>query len=529
MSKICHSAHRILHKMNRPYTGIIMVIVFGLLIYLPPVVTLISPHNAFLVSENRKLADFPDFRSQKIEDFVIKFEQYFREQIGFRQTFILVYHYIKLFVFNTSPHSATIIGENGWLFFTTENSLDDVLGKAPISEKNLKQWHCALESRKNWLKEQGIRYLFVVAPDKQSIYPEYLPAKIRQRAVPQKRLDQLLEHMQVNSDVPILDLRKPLMDAKQFHPVYYRTDTHWNWQGGWIAYNQIMAVVREWFPFVDVLPRSRILESPQDYTTGDLNRVISHLLHESEVALFVANPCSVITDRPFNPFSTVTICQDAPLRVIVFHDSFFCVVTPFLSETFGTTINLWKFFPERFSYDHQWLKQLIREYKPDLVIEERVERFLGATPKLTIEERFDFSSKEILRIDPGNGFTGVLPKNDVLLVPQPDRLDIHATGNDPQVSLPTFLPGRSPAIMKIDLISPDDTTLQAFYLNRSNSTYAEKRSYLHSVKKGENVIYIEIDEPELAGNIRLDPGKLVGEYVIRSIQIRDTGPCSGIL
>ncbi|MGD9975012.1 MAG: hypothetical protein AB7S77_18285 [Desulfatirhabdiaceae bacterium] len=526
MSKTYHKAHFFLKNINRSYTGIIMLIVFGLLIYLPPVVTLFSPHKAFSVAEKRNLADFPDFQIEKIENFLVKIERYYRDQIAFRQVFISVYHAIKFFIFNTSPHAATMIGENGWLFFTSENSLEDVLGKVHISEKNLNQWQCALESRKSWLEDQGIRYLLVVAPDKQSIYPEYLPDKIRQRIAPQKRLDQLMEYMQVNSDVPILDLRKPLLDAKQFHQVYYRTDTHWNWQGGWVAYNQIMAVVRDWFPVVDALPRSRVLESPQDYTAGDLNRSISNLLHESEVALFIPDPCAMITDRPFNPLSMITICQNAPLRVIVFHDSFFCAVTPFLSETFGITINLWKFFPAQSSYDHQWLKQLIREYKPDLVIEERVERFLGATPKLTLEERFDFSTNELLRIDSGTGFTGVLPQNDLLLAPQPDRLDVHATGGDPRVLLPTFLPARSPIIMKIDLFCPDDTTLQVFYLNRTNLTYTEKQSRRHPVKKGENVIYIMIEEPELTGNLRLDPGDIFGNYVIRSIQIRDMEPCA---
>ncbi|MEI9865253.1 MAG: hypothetical protein WDN00_12025 [Limisphaerales bacterium] len=48
---------------------------------------------------------------------------------------------------------------------------------------------CCWKKRRDWLAKRGIAYLFVVAPDKHSIYPEELPGwavKVR----PQTKLDQ---------------------------------------------------------------------------------------------------------------------------------------------------------------------------------------------------------------------------------------------------------------------------------------------------------------------------------------------------
>jgi hypothetical protein len=110
----------------------------------------------------------------------------------------------------------------------------------------LETWKKNQEFKKNWLKNQNIQYLFVVVPDKQSIHPEYLPDylnKVRNRT----RFDQLLEYMNENSDVNILDLRVPLLEAKKTDIIYWDRDSHWNYKGAYIAYRSIMERLTEWF------------------------------------------------------------------------------------------------------------------------------------------------------------------------------------------------------------------------------------------------------------------------------------------
>jgi hypothetical protein len=99
-----------------------------------------------------------------------------------------------------------------------------------------------VEAKRDWLAAHGIPYIFVIPPNKQTIYPEHMPENFLQ-ARGRTRLDQLMAFMQAHSDVTILDLRQPLIEAKSQDPLYYLTDTHWNSLGALIGYGEIMRAV----------------------------------------------------------------------------------------------------------------------------------------------------------------------------------------------------------------------------------------------------------------------------------------------
>ena len=66
----------------------------------------------------------------------------------------------------------------------------------------------------------------------------------------------------------------------------------------------------------------------------------------------------------------VTTCETSKLRAVVFRDSFFETIIPFIAEDFNQIIYIWK------PYDHAIMKELIAQQKPQIVIEEMVERSL---------------------------------------------------------------------------------------------------------------------------------------------------------
>ncbi len=61
-------------------------------------------------------------------------------------------------------------------------------------------------------------------------------------------------------------------------------------------------------------------------------------------------------------------CKGANLRVLVFRDSFFELVRPFLSENFQQVVYLWQI------YNQKNAEIMIDYFHPNLVIEERIER-----------------------------------------------------------------------------------------------------------------------------------------------------------
>jgi hypothetical protein len=79
-------------------------------------------------------------------------------------------------------------------------------------------------------------------------------------------------------------------------------------------------------------------------------------------------------------------------------------------------------------------------------------------------------------------------------------------------------------ILRIDIEVPDDTGLQLFYLPAGVSAFGDYHMD-RSVQRGKNTVYFELDEAELAaGQLRLDPGMVAGEYVITDFELRMLPP-----
>ncbi|MEW6261256.1 MAG: hypothetical protein AB1547_15280, partial [Thermodesulfobacteriota bacterium] len=464
--------------------------------------------------ENRKRETFPVFHRKSPETFVKSLERYIADHLAFREIFGLLNNYVLIVGFNKSPHPAIVLGKNGWLFHSTEGSMEDVIGKKSLSADTLELWAKKLQGRKNWLEKQGIHYLFVIAPDKQSIYPEYLPDVFQKRITRQKRMDQLFAFLNQHTDVTLVDLRPALLQAKAEQQVYYRTDSHWNWGGGWVAYQRIIDVVEKWFPDVRRIDDRSVQVVEKQFHTGDLALRLGFpdIFQEMERAIWLPKPCAGEKKQRFNDVSFIKNCSSASHRVLVLRDSFFSLVEPFLSESFHTSIYLWKPWPEMDSYDHRWVKQVMEEFKPDLMIEERVERFLDAKPKLSDEEEFEYAEPAVL-LDPLHGFDRIVAYKDVEFSRHPDGLQITA-GNDPGVVLQVDTVKQQEALLKIVIDSPAETTFQLFFKYHPLDGYSEVNSMRFNIHSGANQLKIPL-KPQWVGNpLRIDPGLVSGVYVL---------------
>ena len=74
---------------------------------------------------------------------------------------------------------------------------------------------------------RGAQLLFVCAPDKNTVYPEFMPARYV-RSTSERNLDRLLASLR-EQGVPFCDVRDVLRNANSL--TYYRTDSHWNGYG----------------------------------------------------------------------------------------------------------------------------------------------------------------------------------------------------------------------------------------------------------------------------------------------------------
>lgn len=310
----------------------------------------------------------PDWES--IRRYPAAFREYFGREFGFRDDLILFHANYKVRSLGISSTHRVVLGKSGWLFYNDKDTTDDYRGLKPFTPDELRQWQELLERRRDWLKAQGIDYVFVVAPNKQQIYPQYLPRELQQRR-PGTRYDQLVEHLEQHSDFRILDLRPSLRAASQKEQVYFKTDHHWNPIGAFIAYQQLMGQVRQTLPKVKIPERSDFQEVAAK-GEGDLSKIMGFVGVSSEqyTKLVPRTPRKArYTVGQDVDYPQDLVVMESPAgearRAVVMRDSFTRGYLPHLSEHFNRIAYRWTYG----GFD----TALIKREKPDIVIQEMVE------------------------------------------------------------------------------------------------------------------------------------------------------------
>ena len=363
-------------------SNIALIATFLIFVWLPTADTLLHFDHTPTPNENRLPAAFPKFRASLagIHDYVAGTEAYFGDHFGFRNRLIHWERQWKWQFFHDARAMITIIGKDGWLYFSDGRTVDDIRGTHPFSDAELDAWRTLLTGRRDWLAKRGIRYLFVLPPDKHTIYSEHLPDWLQQPGRHGRRVDQFLAHMRSHSDVPVLDLREALFDAKMKEAIYEQTDSHWNDAGAFAAYQRIVREVSALGIPATAVARANFHDTRTDEPGGDLAVMLGleNRLIEKQRTLLTALPPLLPLDSPADPNlipkkwvpgtePRVSVYPSASGKVVMFRDSFGIALTKFFGYSFNRVVYVWQ---------EHWDKPFIERERPDIVIDELLERIL---------------------------------------------------------------------------------------------------------------------------------------------------------
>ena len=127
----------------------------------------------------------------------------------------------------------SFFGNNGYLFHQNKNdgtSLHDYIGDNHFTENELKKIAVNLEAQKQWVESKGAKFILLLIPNKETLYPESLPAYI-ERVDTVTREDLLVAYLRENTDIEVVYTKDTLWENKDKLPLYYYTDTHANMIG----------------------------------------------------------------------------------------------------------------------------------------------------------------------------------------------------------------------------------------------------------------------------------------------------------
>lgn len=279
---------------------------------------------------------------------------YFTDHFASRQELITVNAKLEAAVFCESAENDVLLGRDGWLFY--KSTLDDYQGQNLLNDREI--WSAArcLALIQEYVEEQNVSFLFTVAPNKNTLYPQYMPARyLRSEELGNaERLSAALREAGVRT----ADLKAAFLAEDGV--LYHRLDSHWNNLGAALAHDAILDALESGAARLYQPERSIAV---QDYE-ADLYQMLFPAGGEKDVQYYPAQGWRFTYDRPIRSAEDQLIntsCDGQSGRLLMFRDSFGNALHPFMAESYGAAC-----FSRAMPYD---LSLLAQEGADTLVIE----------------------------------------------------------------------------------------------------------------------------------------------------------------
>ncbi len=374
---------------DHPWRDRLVAASFAIAIALPGVALLSTWSRTMTRFENRPMAPWPSWSLSR--EFAPAFERALSDRFGARDFLVRQHHGALLRVFGVSALNTVLPGRDGWYYWLGEDghSLDrHHRAVMPFTQAEIEASAAEFGRRRDWLAARGIAYVVVVAPEKFTIYPEFLPGWIARAQAPSP-YDRMRAALERDGRVTFVDLRPPLLAAKARERVYFKTDSHWNYNGAVVGYGETMRAVQRALPagaLAQIAPAPRPAYVPGvDFYSGDLIRMLGlpSRIREDDVAPLgkvlgdATGRCARRIDKGEDPDFEHFACDRPGLpRAVILRDSMAISLIPLLSENFSRVV---------FVSTRKLDRALIERERPDIVIEELVERSLHAPGALPME------------------------------------------------------------------------------------------------------------------------------------------------
>ncbi|MBL8861814.1 MAG: hypothetical protein JNK02_07350 [Planctomycetes bacterium] len=331
--------------------------------------------------ENRAPAPFPapPRAALAVGGWSRGFERWFDDTHGLRDV-LLGARNAALLAARLPPTPVLEPGDGGWIFFRGDLSFEAHRGTHPLLARRAAEWATALEERRAWLAERGVRFLFVVVPDKETVYAERLPDTWT--PLGPGAFDLLLDELRARTGVEVLDLRPVLRAARAGDRpavedfLYFPRGTHWTLRGACAANEALVARLASSSPGLRA-PECGSVDPVLGGVEGEDSWARWLYLESALRPVWVLVPAGTrvadVGAPPQGPGQSALSGAGDPSApaVHLFHDSNGPFLHPFLSASVRRLRATWRASVDR---------ALVAAERPDVVVLLRAERMLSLPP-----------------------------------------------------------------------------------------------------------------------------------------------------
>ena len=332
--------------------------------------------------ENRKLATRPELTMDSYDTFSNEYESYYNDNLQFRNSLITLNSSIDYFVFSRPSSNKVIIGNDNWLFYGAVGDGDPIScyqGTNLLNEEELQALAQNCVKIKEYLNNQGKEFVIFIAPNKERIYFDEMPEKYGNPADMYCAL-QVVTYLRESTDVRVVYPYDELMEAKNIlnENIYYKTDTHWNWIGGYVGACSLMKELGIEMPNIY---SDEITIVKEENKSGDLAKMLNlkNLLKNKDYEFSVKGYNEHNVQNVEWDFRNAIIyhAQGAdPRKIYVYRDSFSSQMSDYIGSQFNDSFLRHQ---DTYSYD-DFVQQ-----NPDIFVYETAERYIRGLSDFSIE------------------------------------------------------------------------------------------------------------------------------------------------
>lgn len=303
---------------------------------------------------------------------------YAANRYALKDWFVTLNADVKLGLLGHSPTARVLHGRDGFLFLGDDAAIDAAQGVTPDAPSSDAAWAAHFAALGQAFEARGIPFVFILGPDKSGVYPEDLPGWLSASRAAGSRAARILAQAGASIDPAPVDTVKLLAEARARDPglrLHHPTDTHWTEIGAALAIDAALAPLHP-LGLTAPAPEASLVPGP----AGDLARMIGWQDRMDDPAPTLARPDGLRCETP-DGAEAVILTRDplpikrfrctnlgaAPLRALVFMDSFGMAAAPRLTQLFGDVTFVWN---DRLDLG------LVDELRPDVTIQIMVERKL---------------------------------------------------------------------------------------------------------------------------------------------------------
>lgn len=356
--------------------NIVVIVCFLFVIFVPNMIMPIV--NGFFglgIGTNEDSYEMPELKKETVDDFPSDFDKWYGDNLPFRDAMGRAWAQFNYHILKDSTNDGVLFGEiNGekdsdrWLFYNNINDyspVKDAQGLTDYSQIEMDGMVAMMKKNTKAAAKHGFELYYLVAPNKESVYREYLPDSVSFYD-DYSRMDKFFKYANSVGISNLFYPKKELIMAKSLGQIYFKQDTHWNELGAGIAFKEVLKKIRsEWHYDFEY-------EFEQKKTEGDLAKMLKVSDYFTDQIVTIKHK-SGSSGYNYDDYGDVSISHNstAPInkKILIVGDSFRTNISEFFYRTFSDCMLL---------HRRAYKPEMLEEYDADVVILEFVERYAPA-------------------------------------------------------------------------------------------------------------------------------------------------------